>query len=130
MINNLQSFSTAQEIWNYLKRIYNQDNSEKHFQLELEIANYKQGDLSIQEYYSGFLNLWAEHYAIIHANVPKTSLAAVQEVYNTSVRDQFLMKLRPEFEVVRGALLNRNPVPSLDTCVGELLREEQRLITQ
>nr|XP_027187658.1 uncharacterized protein LOC113785455 [Cicer arietinum] len=40
------------------------------------------------------------------------------------------MKLRPEFEVVRGALLNRNPVPSLDTCVGELLREEQRLFTQ
>ncbi|KAK2402783.1 hypothetical protein QL285_052273 [Trifolium repens] len=40
------------------------------------------------------------------------------------------MKLRPEFEVVRGALLNRIPVPSLDTCVGELLREEQRLVTQ
>ncbi|PNX66756.1 hypothetical protein L195_g063200, partial [Trifolium pratense] len=37
---------------------------------------------------------------------------------------------RPEFEVVRGALLNRNPVPSLDACVGELLREEQRLATQ
>lgn len=27
-------------------------------------------------------------------------------------------------------MLNRNPVPLLDTCVGELLREEQRLITQ
>jgi hypothetical protein len=40
------------------------------------------------------------------------------------------MKLRPEFEIVRGALLNRNPVPSLDTCIGELLREEQRLATQ
>ncbi|XP_050877563.1 uncharacterized protein LOC127081339 [Lathyrus oleraceus] len=130
MINNLRSFSTAQEIWNYLKHIYNQDNSAKRFQLELDIANYKQGDLSIQEYYSGFLNLWTEHSAIIHAKVPKTSLAAVQEVYNTSERDQFLMKLRSEFEVVRGALLNRNLVPSLDTCVGELLREEQRLITQ
>ncbi|XP_050877608.1 uncharacterized protein LOC127081390 [Lathyrus oleraceus] len=130
MINNLRSFSTAQEMWNYLKRIYNQDNSAKRFQLELDIANYKQGDLSIQEYYSGFLNLWTKHSAIIHAKVPKTSLAVVQEVYNTSGRDQFLMKLRSEFEVVRGALLNRNHVPSLDTCVGELLREEQRLITQ
>ncbi|MCI98053.1 hypothetical protein A2U01_0119356, partial [Trifolium medium] len=40
------------------------------------------------------------------------------------------MKLRPEFEVVRGALLNRHPVPSFDTCVGELLREEQRLATE
>jgi len=130
MINNLRSFSTAQEMWNYLKRIYNLDNAAKRFQLELDIANYKQGNLSVQEYYSGFLNLWTEHSAIIHVDVPKSSLADVQEVYNTSRRDQFLMKLRAEFEVVRGALLNRNPVPSLDTCVGELLREEQRLATQ
>ncbi|KAK2354221.1 hypothetical protein QL285_091767 [Trifolium repens] len=130
MINNLRSFSTAQEMWNYLKRIYNQDNAAKRFQLELEIANYRQGTFSIQEYYSGFLNLWTEHSAILHADVPKTSLAAVQEVYNTSKWDQFLMKLRPEFEVIRGALLNRNLFPSLDTCVGELLREEQRLATQ
>ncbi|XP_050877703.1 uncharacterized protein LOC127081493 [Lathyrus oleraceus] len=41
MINNLRSFSTAQEMWNYLKRIYDQDNAAKRFQLELEIANYK-----------------------------------------------------------------------------------------
>lgn len=41
------------------------------------------------------------------------------------------MKFRPEFEVevVRGALLNRNLI-SLDTCVGELLREEHYLIIQ
>lgn len=76
------------------------------------------------------MNLWTEHSTIIHVNVPKASLAGVQEVYNTSRRDQFLMKLRPEFEVVRVALLNRNSVPSLDTCVGELLREEQRLLTR
>jgi hypothetical protein len=40
------------------------------------------------------------------------------------------MKLHNEFEVVRGALLNKNHVPSLDTCVGELLREEQHLLAQ
>ncbi|CAJ2672130.1 unnamed protein product [Trifolium pratense] len=74
MINNLRAFSTAQEMWNYLKRIYDQDNDAK------------------------------QHSAIIHAKVPKSSLAVVQEVYNTSRRDQFLMKLRPEFEVVRGIM--------------------------
>jgi len=130
MINNLRSFSTTKEMWNYLKRIYNQDNAAKRFQLELEIANYKQGNFSFQEYYSGFLNLCTEHSAIIHVDVPKASLAAVQEVYNTSTRDQFLMKLRPEFEVVIGALLNRQLVPSLDTCVDELVKEEQRPLTQ
>ncbi|XP_057430091.1 uncharacterized protein LOC130723151 [Lotus japonicus] len=129
MINNLRAFSTAKDMWDYLKRIYNQDNVAKRFQLELDIANYRQGNLSIQDYYSGFLTLWADHSAILHADVSKDSLTAVQKVYQISQRDQFLMKLRPEFEAVRAALLNRNPAPSLDVCLAELLREEQRLLT-
>ncbi|KAK0577730.1 hypothetical protein LWI29_037641 [Acer saccharum] len=40
------------------------------------------------------------------------------------------MKLRPEFESARAGLINRTPVPSLDVCLGELLREEQRLASQ
>lgn len=97
-----------------------QDNVVKRLQLELEIANYKQGNLFVPEYYYGVLKL---------VDVPKALLAAVQEVYNTRRRDQFLKKLRLEFEVVRGALLKRNHVPSLDTCVNELLRKEQHLLT-
>ncbi|XP_038979372.1 uncharacterized protein LOC113461231 [Phoenix dactylifera] len=130
MVNNLRSFSTAKEMWDYLKRIYNQDNNARRFQLELEIANYSQGNLSIQEYYSSFLNLWNEYTGIIHAKVPKEALSAIQEVHATSKHDQFLMKLRPEFEVTRAALLNRDHVPSLDVCLGELLREEQQTLTQ
>lgn len=54
IINNLHSFSTVQEIRNYLKCIYNQDNATKHFQLDLEIANYKQCTLYVREYYFSF----------------------------------------------------------------------------
>lgn len=49
----------------------------KHLRLELEIVNYKQGNLSIQAW------------------------------------DQFSL------EIIRGALLNRNSVSSLDTCVRD-----------
>ena len=55
---------------------------------------------------------------------------AVQQVHKVSQRDQFLMKLRPEYEAVRASLVNRDPVPTLAVCFGELLREEQRLNTQ
>ena len=48
MVNNLRSFSTANEMWEYLGRIYNQDNNAHRFQLELEIANFTQGNLSIE----------------------------------------------------------------------------------
>ena len=40
------------------------------------------------------------------------------------------MKLRPEFETARGGLINRHHVPSLEICLNDLLREEQRLATQ
>lgn len=45
------------------------------------------------------------------------------------MQDQFLMKLRSEFEVVVGGLLNRNSIPCLDVCLGKLLQEKQRLAT-
>jgi hypothetical protein len=35
MINNLRSFSTAKEMWDHLKTVYNLNNAAKRFQLEL-----------------------------------------------------------------------------------------------
>ncbi|KAG6748652.1 hypothetical protein POTOM_048581 [Populus tomentosa] len=67
---------------------------------------------------------------IMYASVPPEGLIAIQSVHDTSKRDQFLMKLRGESEAIRSNLINREPVPFLDICVGELLREEQRIITQ
>ncbi|KAJ0076088.1 hypothetical protein Patl1_34260 [Pistacia atlantica] len=101
IVLNLRSYKTAKSMWEYLKKVYNQDNIARRSQLEYEIASYTQGDLSM-----------------------------VQEIHAQSKQDQFLMKLRPEFEATCSNLMNRNPMPSLDVCFGELLREEQRLTTQ
>jgi hypothetical protein len=65
MINNLRSFGTGKEIWDYFRRIYSQNNSAKKFQVEMCIANYKQGNLSIEQFYAGFLNLWSEYTGIM-----------------------------------------------------------------
>lgn len=130
MVNNFHSFLIAKVIWGHLKVIYDPNNVVKCFQLELDIANYQQGTLSIQYYYSEFLNVWVEHSEILHVDVPKTSLVVVRNSYEVSKRDQLLMKLYAKFEVARGALMNRNPVPDLEVCVGELFREEQSLLTK
>jgi hypothetical protein len=63
----------------------------------------------------------------VHSQVPKEALATLQAVHSESQRDQFLMKLRLEFESARAGLINCTPVPSLEVCLGELLREEQHL---
>ncbi|KAH0696313.1 hypothetical protein KY290_013671 [Solanum tuberosum] len=43
IVLNLRSYKTAKAMWNYLQKVYNQDNSARRFQLEYEIANYSQG---------------------------------------------------------------------------------------
>jgi len=130
LVLNLRSYKTAATMLNYLNKIYNQDNTARRFQLEYEMTNFTQGSLSIEEYFSGFQNLWANYSDIVYPNVPAAALSVVQAVHETSKRDQFLMKLRSDFETVRSNLMNRHPVPSLDACLSELLREEQCIVTQ
>ncbi|KZV27588.1 hypothetical protein F511_11591 [Dorcoceras hygrometricum] len=130
LILSLRPHKSAKAMWDFLKLVYNQDNNARRFQLELTIANYTQGDLSVQDYYSGFLNLWSDYSNLVTAMVSGEGLVAVLDVHKTSQRDQFLMKLRPEFESLCASLVNRVPVPSLEACFGEFLREEQRLNTQ
>ena len=124
IVFNLRPYKIAKDMWEYLKKVYNQDNIARRLQLEYDIANYSQGNLSIQDYFSGFQNLWAEFVDIVYAKVPAESPSVVQEVHEQSKRDQFLMKLHPEFEAIRSNLMNHDPSPSLDACFGELLCEE------
>ncbi|RVW87675.1 hypothetical protein CK203_041171 [Vitis vinifera] len=91
---------------------------------------FQHDSLSIQDCYSAFLTLWHEYADLVTADVPITALSTIQTIHVTTRHDWFLMKLRPEYEFVLSSLLNRSPVPSLDICFGELLREEQRLSTQ
>ncbi|KAH9667053.1 hypothetical protein KPL70_020885 [Citrus sinensis] len=129
-ILNLRPFKTVAGMWNHLKKLYSQTNTARRFQLEHELANLQQGSLAISDFYSSFMNLWAEYTDIIYATLPPKGLSSVQSVHETTKRDQFLMKLRSEFESTRSNLMNRESVPSLDTCLNDLFREEQRLLTQ
>ena len=76
------------------------------------------------------MNRWDEYIGIVYEDLSNEGQIAVQQVHETTKRDQFLMKLRSDFKGIRSNLMNRAPVPSLDTCLNELLREEQRLLTQ
>ena len=117
IVLNLRPYKTTKSMWDYLQKVYNQDNSARRFQLEYKIANYSQGGLSVQDYFSGFQNLWAEFTDIVYAKIPTESLSMIQAVHEQSKRDQFLMKLRSDFESVRANLMNLDPSPSLDVCL-------------
>jgi hypothetical protein len=83
LVLNLRPYKTVAAIWNYLNKVYNQDNTARRFQLEYEMANFTQESLSIEEYFSGFQNLWANYSDIVYANVPTAALSAVQAMHDT-----------------------------------------------
>ena len=50
--------------------------------------------------------LWAEYTDIIYATLSQEGLSVVQSVHEITKMDQFLMKLRYEFEGTRSDLMN------------------------
>ncbi|KOM36019.1 hypothetical protein LR48_Vigan02g216900 [Vigna angularis] len=98
IVLNLRPFKTAASIWAYLKKtsirttLPEYSNSSMTLQL--------QDSLSISEFYSRFMNLWSEYIDIVYENRSSKGLCSVQLVHETTKRDQFLMKLRSDFEVL------------------------------
>jgi len=113
----------------FLKKAYHQDNDSRKYNLGIEISEYAQGTKTVQAYYFGFMNLWLECNCITFASLPAKALVAIQTLQDKNMRGQFLMKLRPEFETVRGSLMNRKPVPNLGEFCQEVLHEEQHVLS-
>lgn len=84
---------------------------------------------TVQDYYPGFLALWTKFTDTTYAYVTRDALSGIKEIHQISQRDQFLMILRPEFKTVESNLMGRHPSPSLETCLNDVLWEEQRQLT-
>lgn len=61
-------------MWDHLKKLYRQTIKAREFYLDTKLAKYTQGDRTIQEYYSDFLNLWNEKDFMALIDVPTDSV--------------------------------------------------------
>ena len=77
IITNLRAHRSAQSMWNYLKKVYHQDNDALHFQLEHAIAMFQHGSLSIHDYYSAFFTLWHEYTDLVTTDVLDATLSTI-----------------------------------------------------
>uniref|UniRef100_A0A5B7BTX9 Retrotransposon Copia-like N-terminal domain-containing protein n=1 Tax=Davidia involucrata TaxID=16924 RepID=A0A5B7BTX9_DAVIN len=120
----LAKFNTAKQIWEYLSKLYVQSNFAKRYQLEADIRAARQEDRSIQEFYSVMTGFWDQlaltEPAGLSAHEPYLTYREEQRLV------QFFMALRDDFEGLRGSILHRSPLPSVDSVVNELLAEEVR----
>eukprot|EP00257_Ricinus_communis_P021104 XP_015580507.1 uncharacterized protein LOC107262007 [Ricinus communis] len=115
----------AKEVWDHLARLYTQSNFAKQYQLESDIRALQQKSISIQEFYDAMTDLWDQLALTEPAELRAFGPYIIRREEQRLV--QFLMALRDEFEGLRGSILHRHPLPSVDSIVSELLAEEIRL---
>ena len=78
-------------MWNHHEKFYYQVNKTQKFYLDIELVKNSQGDLTLQEYYSRFLNPWTERDSMIINSVPQQAHKDVQKIQEETHISQFLM---------------------------------------
>ena len=123
---NLSPLTTAKDMWNYLCRIFKQNNEARLYHLEHEVSTLSQGSYTVQEFYSSMMMIWKEM-DMIESDIPAPVLETIVKIRQKSRSRQFLMKMRSEFEHVRASIINRGGDKTLDMILPELIAEETRL---
>jgi len=81
--------------------------------------------MSIQEFYSAMIDIWDQ--LALTESVELKACGVYIERREQQRLIQFLTTLRNDFEGLRGSILHRSPLPSVNSVFSELLAEEIRL---
>ncbi|GJV85459.1 ribonuclease H-like domain-containing protein [Tanacetum coccineum] len=121
-----QIFSdNAFEVWSKLKETYDKLDGSIIFNLLQKIHGFKQGELTVSEYYHRLNSLLREF--DIMTKLPKCSCAAKEVVskHNRLIKNmQFLMGLNDVFQPIRSSLLSRETFPDVKDAFAIISREE------
>ncbi|XP_050258405.1 uncharacterized protein LOC126703484 [Quercus robur] len=116
---------TVREMWLELQRVFSQGNGPKVYNLQQEISQITQGQLSVTKYYSKFKKLWDQ---LIHYEpLPACTCGAMKILsiaHEKSYVMRFLMGLSESFETVRSHILMLEPFPSMSKVYALVLQEE------
>jgi len=102
--------------------LFTQSNLAKQYQLENDIWALHQKSMSIQDFYSTMADHW-DQLALIELTKLKACGAYIDRRKQQWLI-QFLTTFRSDFEGLRGPILHRSPLLSVDSIVSELLTEE------
>ncbi|KAG8366198.1 hypothetical protein BUALT_Bualt17G0051600 [Buddleja alternifolia] len=100
-------------------------NFARRYELENTIRNLRQDDKPVREFYNMMNGIWEE--LDLMDPLELTNSHVYQKVREEQKLVQFLMALRAEFEPLRGSILHRSPLPSVEKILSELVAEETRL---
>ena len=120
--SSIMYYETVREMWLELQRVFSQGNGPKIYNLQQDISQITQRQLSVTEYYSKFKKLWDQ---LIHYEpLPACTCGAMKILsiaHEKSYVMRFLMGLNESFEIVRSHILMLEPFPSVSKMYALVL---------
>ncbi|XP_042944687.1 uncharacterized protein LOC122278574 [Carya illinoinensis] len=123
----------ARELWCDLQQCYLQTNAPRIFQLQKEIGDLMQDDLSVSAYFTRLKTLWDElmNYMSLPSCISSRNcnceiLKAVLDHRQLEYAMHFLMRLNDTFASVRSQILLIDPFPNINRVFSLILQEERQ----
>lgn len=123
----------AIDVWNDLKDRYMRGDRIRVAQLQQEIANLKQGNRKVTEYFIELRGLWEEleqYRPMPQCNCPiPCSCVAIRNVKTFKLEDrviQFLIGLNDEYQSVASQILLMEPMPMINKVFSMIMQQERK----
>ncbi|XP_023887752.2 uncharacterized protein LOC111999870 [Quercus suber] len=115
----------AREMWIELQNVFSQGNGPKIYNLQTEISQIRQNQMSVTEFYTKFKRLWDQ--LLNYEPMPECSCGAMKTLNNSHSKAyvmRFLMGLNDSFDTVRSQILMMDPFPSMSKVYSLISQEE------
>ena len=125
---NYMCYSTAKELWDNVSQMYSDyGNQSQIYELQLALGDIRQGDYSITKYFNTLKRLWQD--LDLFNDYEWESMEDFKhhkQTVNNERIFKFLAGLNVEFDEVRGRIIGRKPLPTLEDVFSKVRREESR----
>lgn len=119
---------TASAAWRDLEDRFSQGNDSRIYQIRQEIAEHRQGQLSVSDYYTRLKALWdelASYHGPIACECEGSKAHANREEKEKVM--QFLMGLNESYSIIQGSILIKSPLPDTRRVHGLVLQHERQV---
>ena len=114
--SNYMCYSKAQELWENINQMYSYlGNQSRIFELTLKIGDLHQGEDIVTKYFNSFKQIWQDLHLF---NTCEWKSTKYFQHHKKTVEDNWIFKflagLNVEFDEVKGRIIRRQPLSSID----------------
>ncbi|KAG8479486.1 hypothetical protein CXB51_029679 [Gossypium anomalum] len=121
-------FKTAKEMWDAIKGNYSDlGNASQVFEIKLKLKDIRQGTFEVTQYYNNLKILWQELDMYYEADWGEgLEHTKFMDHLNKERLYEFLAGLNRDLDEVRGRILGKTTLPTIEEAFAEVRREEKR----